>query len=61
MTLVIGEKELEHLPVIADPEIVSGMPVFQGTRVTVEALINNLEVRFPTPDFSSDYRHSQMR
>lgn len=43
MTLVIGEKELEQLPVIVDPEIVSGAPVFQGTRVPVEALISNLE------------------
>jgi len=40
--LVIGEKELEQLPVSVDPEIVSGAPVFQGTRVPVEALINNL-------------------
>jgi uncharacterized protein (DUF433 family) len=53
MTLVIGEKELEQLPVSVDPEIVSGAPVFQGTRVPVEALINNLEagdfVEIPYP------------
>ena len=53
MTLVIGEKEIEQLPVSVDPEIVSGAPVFQGTRVPVEALVNNWEagdfVEIPYP------------
>lgn len=43
MALVIEDKELCQLPIIIDPEIVSGSPVFAGTRVPVDALINNLE------------------
>ena len=55
MTLVIGEKELEQLPVSADPEIVSGEPVFQGTRVPVEALINNLEAGLTLDEFLDNF------
>ena len=43
MALVIDEAELRQLPVAADPEIVSGALVFRGTRVPVDALIENLE------------------
>jgi len=43
MTLIIGEKELSALPVTIDPGILSGTPVFKGTRVPVDALITNLE------------------
>jgi len=28
------------LPIIVDPEIISGIPVFAGTRVPVDTLIN---------------------
>jgi hypothetical protein len=43
MNLVIEEKELKHLPITTDPEIMSGAPVFRGTRVPIDALMNNLE------------------
>ncbi|WHZ26064.1 MAG: hypothetical protein OJF51_000859 [Nitrospira sp.] len=43
MALVIEDKELHQLPITIDPDIVSGTPVFAGTRVPVDALINNLE------------------
>jgi uncharacterized protein (DUF433 family) len=43
MALVIEDIELCQLPITIDPEIVSGTPVFAGTRVPVDALINNLE------------------
>ncbi len=33
MTVVIEEAEIESLPINVDPEIVSGTPVFAGTRV----------------------------
>ena len=43
MTLVLEKKEIDDLPITIDPEIVSGAPVFSGTRVPIDALINNLE------------------
>ena len=39
MPLVIEQKDLDRLPITVDPKIVSGTPVFQGTRVPVDALI----------------------
>lgn len=42
MSSVIEEEAIEHLPVNVDPEIMSGMPVFEGTRVPIAALIDNL-------------------
>ena len=32
-----------RLPITVDPEIMSGAPVFTGTRVPVESLFTNLE------------------
>jgi uncharacterized protein (DUF433 family) len=55
MTLVIQEKELAQLPITVDPEIVSGAPVFKGTRVPVEALINNLESGLTLDQFLSNF------
>jgi uncharacterized protein (DUF433 family) len=55
MTLVIQEKELDQLPITIDPEIVSGAPVFKGTRVPVEALINNLESGLTLDQFLSNF------
>jgi uncharacterized protein (DUF433 family) len=55
MTLVIQEKELDQLPITVDPEIVSGAPVFKGTRVPVEALINNLESGLTLDEFLSNF------
>jgi len=42
MNLIIEEEVVERLPITVDPEIVSGTPVFEGTRVPVDALLNNL-------------------
>jgi uncharacterized protein (DUF433 family) len=56
MALVIGEKELERLPVSRDPEVVSGALVFQGTRVPVEALINNLEAGLTLDEFLDNFQ-----
>ena len=39
MTIVIEEHEIGSLPITMDPEILSGTPVFQGTRVPVDALL----------------------
>jgi uncharacterized protein (DUF433 family) len=43
MSFVIEEEAVDKLPINVDPEIMSGTPVFQGTRVPVDALLNNLE------------------
>ena len=37
------EKRAMHLPITIDPEIMSGAPVFKGTRVPVESMFTNLE------------------
>ncbi len=55
MTLVIEEKELDQLPITLDPDIVSGAPVFRGTRVPVEALINNLEAGLTLDEFLENF------
>ena len=55
MTLVIGEKELNQLPITIDPNIVGGTPVFRGTRVPVDALINNLEAGLTLDEFLENF------
>ena len=42
MSFVIEEEAIERLPISIDPEVMSGTPVFEGTRVPVQALIDNL-------------------
>ncbi|HKZ80573.1 MAG TPA: DUF433 domain-containing protein [Pyrinomonadaceae bacterium] len=55
MSLVIEEEELDALPITVDPEIVSGTPVFRGTRVPVEALISNLEASLTLDEFLENF------
>ena len=55
MSLVIEEKEIKELPITIDPEVVSGAPVFRGTRVPVEALINNLEAGLTLEEFLENF------
>ena len=55
MSLVIDEHELDQLPVTIDPEIVSGTPVFRGTRVPVDALISNLEAGLTLDEFLDNF------
>ncbi len=55
MNLVIEEKELKHLPITADPEIMSGAPVFKGTRVPIDALMNNLEAGSTLDEFLDNF------
>jgi uncharacterized protein (DUF433 family) len=42
MNVAIQEDAVANLPINIDPEIMSGTPVFEGTRVPIDALINNL-------------------
>ena len=55
MTLVIDEREIDQLPISIDPDIVSGAPVFRGTRVPVEALMNNLEAGLTLDEFLENF------
>jgi len=42
MSFVVEEQTVDTLPITIDPEIMGGTPVFEGTRVPVDALMNNL-------------------
>lgn len=55
MTLTIPESELNRLPITVDPEIMSGAPVFRGTRVPVDSLISNLEAGVTLDEFLDNF------
>ena len=55
MTLTIEEKELSKLPITVDESIVSGKPVFSGTRVPVESLLTNLEAGLTLNEFLDNF------
>jgi uncharacterized protein (DUF433 family) len=40
-----------RMPINIDPEIMSGTPVFEGTRVPVDALFNNLAAGVSLEEF----------
>ena len=44
-----------RLPINIDPEIMSGTPVFEGTRVPIDALINNLEAGVSLEEFLDNF------
>lgn len=45
----------ENLPITIDPEIMSGTPVFIGTRVPVSALLENLEAGVSLDEFIENF------
>ncbi len=55
MALIIEEEAIESLPITIDPEIMSGTPVFEGTRVPVEALIDNLAAGISLDEFLDNF------
>ncbi len=55
MILKIEEKELEQLPIKVDPDILSGVPVFIGTRVPIDALLNNIEDGLSLDEFLDNF------
>jgi uncharacterized protein (DUF433 family) len=55
MSLVIEENEIDLLPITIDPEILSGTPVFRGTRVPVDALVSNLEAGLSIDEFLENF------
>ena len=42
MRIALDANDMKGLPVMVDPEVLGGRPVFAGTRVPVDALWNNL-------------------
>jgi uncharacterized protein (DUF433 family) len=55
MSLVIEEKEIASLPISIDPEVMSGTPVFRGTRVPVDALLSNIEAGLTVDEFLENF------
>jgi len=55
MSLVIEEKEIDQLPITIDPEIISGAPVFRGTRVPVDALVSNIQAGLTLDEFLDNF------
>jgi len=55
MTVIIDENEIQSLPITVDPDIVSGTPVFAGTRVPIDALITNLEAGLTLDEFLDNF------
>ncbi len=45
----------KDLPINVDKEILSGTPVFEGTRVPVSALLDNLEVGVSLDEFLENF------
>ena len=55
MPLIIDQKDLDCLPITIDPGVISGTPVFRGTRVSVDALISNLEAGLSLDEFLNNF------
>ena len=55
MTLVIEEETVESLPISVNPNIMSGTPVFEGTRVPIEALLENLAAGVSLDEFRENF------
>lgn len=54
MTQLFKNMDISTLITI-DPEILSGQPVFAGTRVPVESLFDHLEAGVPLDEFLDDF------
>ena len=55
MTLVIEEETVDSLPISVNPEVMGGTPVFQGTRVPIEALLENLAAGISLNEFLENF------
>jgi uncharacterized protein (DUF433 family) len=49
------EEQVARLPIISDPEILSGATVFSGTRVPVAALLDNLAAGLTLDEFLENF------
>jgi len=55
VSFVIEAEEVDRLPINIDPEIMSGTPVFEATRVPVDALLNNLSAGVSLDEFLENF------
>jgi uncharacterized protein (DUF433 family) len=53
--LTLDDEQLARLPVVVDPEIMSGAPVFKGTRVPVAALLDNFAAGLTLDEFLDNF------
>jgi len=53
--LMLDDEQIARLPITVDPEIMSGTPVFRGTRVPVAALLDNLTDGLTLDEFLDDF------
>jgi len=49
------ESIFRQLPITSDPEVLSGETVFQGTRVPVAALLDNIEAGLTLDEFVANF------
>ncbi|MDQ8168267.1 MAG: DUF433 domain-containing protein [Gemmatimonadota bacterium] len=45
----------QSLPILSDPDIMGGTPVFAGTRVPVQTFVEYLEAGDPLDEFLTDF------
>jgi uncharacterized protein (DUF433 family) len=53
--LTLNDEQIARLPITVDPEILSGAPVFRGTRVPVTALLDNLAAGLTLDEFLDNF------
>jgi uncharacterized protein (DUF433 family) len=53
--LTLDDVQMARLPITVDPEIMSGTPVFSGTRVPVAALPDNLAAGLTLDEFLDNF------
>ena len=53
--LTLNDEQIARLPITVDPEILSGAPVFRGTRVPVTALLDNLAAGLTLDEFLNNF------
>lgn len=53
--LTLNDEQIARLPITIDPEIMSGAPVFSGTRVPVAALLDNLADGLTLDEFLDNF------
>lgn len=55
---MLTQKEIEnrsHILIVRDSETLGGIPVFAGTRVPIQTMIEYLERGFPLEEFLDDF------
>lgn len=55
MMLTLEEEQIARLPIMSDPEILSGATVFRGTRVPVAALLDNIAAGLTLDEFLDNF------